>query len=277
MGSGISKKQSETPSACPTNNSNTKGKKKDPNLLKCLAEHSEGINAMCMSPDGSTIVTVSEDKTGRLWDTKTEECVGLLQGHKSYITSVCVTERYIFTSSADKTVRKWNSESGALIKVFVGHLSTVHRVICSGDLVFSSSYDKTVKCWHADTGECLRTFRGHRLSVNPILLVSDSSRGAAFDLENNDDILISGSVDSTAKSWGMNSNECLVTYKGHNGGVMCLAIDGKGKTLFTGSADATIRSWDLLTGAPIKTFTGHQSTIIQIQVRVFRGIKSSVC
>lgn len=274
MGSGISKKQSETPSAGPTNK---KAKKKDAHQLKCLTEHTDGINAMCVSHDGSTVVTVSEDKTGRLWDTKTEECVGLLQGHKGYITSVCVSERYIFTSSADKTVRKWNLESGACIKVFVGHISTVHRVVCSGDLAFSSSYDKTVKCWHADTGECLRTFRGHRLSVTPLLLVSDSSRGAAFDLENNDDILISGSADSTAKSWGMNSNECLVSYKGHTGPVICLAVDGKGKTLFTGSADATIRSWDLLTGAPIKTFTGHQHAIIQIQVRFFRGIKCSVC
>lgn len=264
MGSGISKKQTQTP-ATPTK----KKGKKDGYLLKSVKEHEGAINAICMSHDGTTIVTVSEDKTGRLWDTKTEECVGLLHGHKSYIISVCVSERYIFTSSADKTVRKWNLESGACIKTFLGHTSNVNRVICSGDLVFSSSYDKTVKCWHADTGECLRTFRGHRFSVTPLLLVSDSNRGAAFgaDLENNDDILISGSVDGTAKSWGMNSNECLVTYKGHGGAVNCLAVDGKGKTLFTGSADSTIRSWDLLTGAPIKTFQGHQGAIIQLQVR----------
>lgn len=271
MGSGISKKQSETPAAAPK-------KKGKTYQLKCLTEHSGGINAMSMSPDGNTIVTVSEDKTGRLWDTKTEECVGLLQGHKSYITNVCVSERYIFTSSADKTVRKWNLESGACIKVFVGHQSPVNRVICSGDLVFSSSYDKTVKCWHTDTGECLRTFRGHRLSVTPLLLVSESNRGAAFaavDMENNDDILISGSADYTAKSWGMNSNDCLVTFKGHSAAVVCLAVDGKGKSLFTGGGlgDNTIRSWDLLTGAPIKTFKGHQGMIIQIQVGTFPRVK----
>lgn len=274
MGSGISKKQSQTPAAAPKK----KGKKADAFQLKCLTEHTEGINALCMSHDGNTVVTVSEDKTGRLWDTKTEECVGLLQGHKMYITTVCVSERYIFTGSADKTVRKWNLESGACIKVFLGHVSTVNRVICSGDLAFSSSYDKTVKCWHADTGECLRTFRGHRLSVTPLLLVSDSNRGAAFavDMENNDDILISGSADSTAKSWGMNANECLVSYKGHTGAVVCLAVDGKGKSLFTGSTDATIRSWDLLTGAPIKTFKGHQAAIIQIQVRYVNLINTQL-
>lgn len=269
MGSGISKKQSETPATA------SKKKSKPPAFqLKCLAEHTDGINAMCISPDGNTIVTVSEDKTGRLWDTKTEECVGWLNGHESYITSVCVSERYIFTGSADKTVRKWNLESGAKIKKpFFGHTSTVFRVICSGDLVFSSSYDKTIRCWHADTTECLRIFRGHRSSVGALLLVSESNRGAAFaavDMENNDDILISGSADGTAKSWGMNANECLVTFKGHTNSVVCLAVDGKGKTLFTGSADTTIRSWDILTGAPIKTFKGHQGMILQIQVCTIR-------
>ena len=130
MGSGISKKQSETPVE-----KKKKGKKTF--QLKCLTEHTDGINAMCLSPDGNTLITVSEDKTGRLWDTKTDECVGLLQGHVMYIKDVCVSERYIFTCSADKTVRKWNLESGVLIKVFTGHQSTVNQVICSGDLVFS--------------------------------------------------------------------------------------------------------------------------------------------
>lgn len=266
MGSGISKQQSETPVE-----KKKKGKKTF--HLKCLTEHTDGINAMCLSPDGNTLITVSEDKTGRLWDTKTDECVGLLQGHVMYIKDVCVSERYIFTCSADKTVRKWNLESGVLIKVFTGHQSTVNQVICSGDLVFSCSYDKTIKCWHADTGECLRTFRGHRLSVNTLLLVSESYRRAEFaavDMENNDDILVSGSVDGTAKSWGMNENECRTTFKGHQAAVTCLAVDGKGKTLFTGSADTTIRSWDLATGAPFKTFTGHQGAMIQIQVRILR-------
>ena len=265
MGSGISKKQSE----CPAPVSKKKGKQGKTHLIKCLWEHHHSINGLWLSPDGNTLVTVSEDKTGLLWDTKTEEHIARLVGHTGYITSICASERFIFTGSEDKTVRKWNLESGVCIKTFLGHSSKVNRVICSGDLVFSGSYDKTVKCWHADTGECLRTFRGHRLSIMALLLVSDANRGTSFavDMENNDDVLVSGSVDCTAKSWSMNSNECLVTFKGHNQSITCLATDGNGKSLFTGSADCTIRSWDLLTGAPLKVFKSHQAAIIQIQVR----------
>lgn len=267
MGSGISKKHSEKPVAAAP-------KKKGKTFqLKCLQGHEGAINAICLSPDGNTIITVSEDKTGILWDTKTEEFVEALTGHTKYITSVCVWERYVFTSSADTTIRKWNLESGSCVKEMKGHIKAVNRVICSGNFIFSSSYDRTVMCWRAETGERLKTFVGHKSSVISLLVVSESSYhgggGGAFapvDIEDNHDTLISGSADGTAKSWAMNSNDCTVTYKGHTEAVMCLAVDGKGKTLFSGSADHTIRSWDILTGTPVRSFKGHQGSIIQIQV-----------
>lgn len=249
--------------------SSTKGKKKKENsfLIKCFEEHSGAINALCLSKDGNIVVTVSEDKTGRLWDTRNEQCVGLLAGHTEYINSVCVSDRYIFTCSADKTIRKYSLDTGAPLKTFTGHESTVNQVISSGDLVFSSSYDRTLKCWHGDTGECLRTFRGHKRGVYPLHLVpSETNRGTFIDMDNNDDILVSGSADNTAKSWGMNSNECLVTFKGHKGAVICLTVDTKGKLLFTGSADTTVRSWDLLSGASVNIFSGHQASVLCVQV-----------
>lgn len=244
-----------------------KGKKDKTFLIKSLEQHQGGINSMCLSQGGSTIITVSEDKTGRLWDTKTEECVGTLTGHTGYITYVCASEKYAFTCSSDKTIRKWNLETGACCKVFEGHASVVHRVVYAGDILFSSSYDRTIRCWHADTGEKLKVFRGHKRGVHPILLVpSEANRGTYIDMDNSDDILVSGSSDNTAKAWEMNSNDCLITFKGHEGPVLCLAVDGKGKLLFTGSSDCTVRSWDLLTGAPIKVFKGHSASVLSIQV-----------
>ena len=252
---------------CGTSKNESKKKGDNAHLIKALQEHEDAVNGICISKDKNTVVTVSEDKTGRLWDTTTEECVGILQGHTSYINTVCVSDRYVFSCSADKTIRKWSLESGACLKTFVGHASPVNRVICAGDLVFSSSYDRTVRCWQSDTGECLRTFTGHKRSVYPLLLIpSETNRGTFIDMESNDDILVSGSVDNTAKSWGLNSNECLVTFKGHTGAVLCLATEDRGKFLFTGSADHTTRSWDPMTGAPIRVFSGHQGAIMAIQV-----------
>lgn len=261
MGSGCSKDSKKPEKA---------KKKKDKTFLtKSMEEHDGGINGMCLSQGGSMIITVSEDKTARLWDTKAEECIGTLKDHKGYITSVCASEKYAYTCSSDKTIRKWNIETASLCKTLEGHKSNVHRLILSGKLLFSSSYDTTVRCWNSETGKTLKVFRGHKRAVHPILLVpSETSRGTDnTDIENSDDLLISGSSDNTAKAWEMNSNDCLITFKGHEGPILCLACDNKGKTLFTGSSDCTVRSWDLMTGAPVKVFQGHAGSVLCIQVK----------
>ena len=50
-------------------------------LLETMADHEESINCMCLSEDGSMLVTGSEDATARMWATKTEEteCLGVLK------------------------------------------------------------------------------------------------------------------------------------------------------------------------------------------------------
>ena len=66
------------------------------------------------------------------------------------------------------------------------------------------------------------------------------------------DILISGSADSTARSWSFDTGGCLKLFKGHAGAVTTMATDAVGKILFTAGADATIRSWNISTGQVLK-------------------------
>ena len=65
--------------------------------------------------------------------------------------------------SWDKTVRLWNTETGNLDHVLVGHTDNVDVVVFSpdGNKVASGSQDDTVRVWNANTGELLRTLVGH--------------------------------------------------------------------------------------------------------------------
>ena len=49
--------------------------------LQTCTGHEAGINCMALSDDESLLVTGSEDKTARLWTTKTKkcECIGVLK------------------------------------------------------------------------------------------------------------------------------------------------------------------------------------------------------
>ena len=64
----------------------TGGKKGE--LLETMADHEESINCMCLSEDGSMLVTGSEDATARMWATKTDETESI--GVLKYVTACTV-------------------------------------------------------------------------------------------------------------------------------------------------------------------------------------------
>ena len=43
--------------------------------------HSSGVSSAQFSPDGTNIVSASDDKTVRVWSVATGECVQTLEGH----------------------------------------------------------------------------------------------------------------------------------------------------------------------------------------------------
>ena len=240
-------------------------------LLQTLEEHEGGINCMAVSEDGSVLATGSEDRTARLWTTKTEycECIGILKGHEDYINCLVIEDNYVITGSADKTIRKWDMSTCDCVLIFRGHTSLLNRLICTGDFIFSGSYDRTARCWDFDTGECIRVFSGHKRGVYPLIFIpADEDEGPDEDGEwgSNKDILITGSADFTARSWSFETGKCLKSFKEHTGAITCMATDPNGKTLFTGSTDHKIISWVIQKGEKIKTFEGHQAAIICMTV-----------
>ena len=70
---------------------------------------------MALSPDGSRIVTGSNDYTAKVWNAHTGECERTLQGHRDSVTSVAVSPdgSRIMTGSHDRTAKVWNAATGA--------------------------------------------------------------------------------------------------------------------------------------------------------------------
>ena len=282
-------------------NGATKKEKQRSYLIQTCDEHEGSINCMNLSEDGSVLVTGSDDSNIRLWTTKTEqcECIGLLEGHEDYITCVLIEDNFVLSSSADKTIKKWDMTSCECMLTFLGHDSTVNKLISTGDFLFSVSYDKTARCWDFDTGECIRKFTGHKNNITSILFIPSDTENdnqtiqfiqqqaekskktigktlqkmsnlGAYDEDEiySKDLIITGSFDMLAKSWSIETGECVQTFRGHTSAITCLANDLLGKILFTGSSDHTIRSWDIMTGQLLRIFTGHQTTVLTLLVLI---------
>lgn len=141
----------------------------------------------------------------------------------------------------------------------------------AGDFIFSTSYDRTARCWDFDTGACVRVFRGHKHGILPLLFIPSDHDDGDEEIEEDSeiyrkDLIITGSQDTTAKTWSFETGECLKTFRGHTGAILCLATDPHGKILFTGSGDNTIRAWDIYRGTELHVFDQHQAAIINLLV-----------
>ena len=83
-----------------------------------LEGHDSLVRSAAFNKEGSLIISASADKTIRVWDAQTGECLRVINGHDSWVRSAAFNEE--------------------------------------GSLIVSASLDKTIKVWDAQTGECLR-------------------------------------------------------------------------------------------------------------------------
>ena len=93
------------------------------------------VNSASFSPDGSRIVTASEDKTAKVWDAKTGAELLTLKGHTGgvYSASFSPDGSRIVTASEDQTAKVWDAASGAELLTLKGHTGGVSSASFSPD------------------------------------------------------------------------------------------------------------------------------------------------
>jgi WD40 repeat protein len=83
-----------------------------------LEGHSGLVLDLAYSPDGAFLASASYDKTIRLWNVASQQCVQTLLGHFHYVNSISFTPDGNFLASGghDGTVRLWSIASGKCIE-----------------------------------------------------------------------------------------------------------------------------------------------------------------
>ncbi len=79
--------------------------------------HWAGVNSVAYSPDGGRILTGSLDKTAKVWDAQTGQCLLTLEGHWASVSSVAYSPDggRILTGSSDKTAKVCDAQTGACL------------------------------------------------------------------------------------------------------------------------------------------------------------------
>lgn len=205
------------------------------------------------SPNGATIVTVSDDPVVRLWEADTLREIRRLEGHDDVVWSAAFSAdgSRIATASSDETARLWDVATGEQLLRVEGHTSIVWSAAFSPDerrLVTASS-DGTACLWDTATGQQIRCLEGHEGRVYQALFSPDGTR------------IATASGDATARLWDADTGEELHRLEGHAKLIFSLAFSPDGTRLATASDDATACIWDVNAGTQAICLHGHEEPL----------------
>lgn len=250
-----------------------------------LEGHTRTIYSATFSPDGKQIVSASEDKSIRIWDMMTGECLWVIKGHADAVFSASFSPDGKKIISASRNVlRIWNAETKECLKVLKGrdyanfspdgkviltrgyatslfildaetgerintieHKSSLRHASFSpdGKNIIAASMDNTIRIWDTKTGECIRTITENEL------------HSATFSPDGNR--ILSSSGDNTIRIWDAKTGNIIKAIKGHEDSVFDAFFSPDGKRIVSTSLDKTVRIWDAQTGECITQF-GNQLT-----------------
>jgi WD40 repeat protein len=242
-------------------NSNTN---REPCLM-VLSGHEGPVLACEFSPDGTKIVSASQDHSIKLWDAQTGQELRTVVGHKNRVPSSRLApdvspitccgfspdSRFFISGAEDGILITWNVETGAIVHSFPEQKSTVSSCCFSPDgmMIVSGYEDGTLILWDAKTAKLLAIFSVHTSRVSQCVF---SPAG--------NEILIAGSNDCTLKILDVRTgNEASTVYIDDTlrWRVLSCEYSPDGKQVVCGMEDGTVRIWTPETSPQIAVLSGH--------------------
>ena len=102
-------------------------------------------------PNSNYVATGSSDRSVRLWDCVTGNCVRLMTGHKGTVSalSFSIDGRFLASGGADKKVLVWDLAHGNLLANLPGHTMTISDLVFSrdGTVFATASLDGSIQLW----------------------------------------------------------------------------------------------------------------------------------
>jgi WD40 repeat protein len=126
--------------------------------------HSEAINSIAFSVDGTRVVTTSNDTTVRVWDAASGQPVGSVLKHANQLRdAIFWGATRVVSASADRTAHVWNLTTGREEAAFFGHAGIVNSVALSADQrwLVTASDDSSARVWDVASRETVAILAGH--------------------------------------------------------------------------------------------------------------------
>ncbi|MGM3305413.1 eIF2A-related protein [Anabaena sp. WFMT] len=215
---------------------------------KILQGHTDNIWAIAFSPDGKIIVSGSSDRTVKLWDSQTGQCLQTFSGHTRPVLSVAFSldGQIIASCGGHSIIKVWDVITGECCQTIQEVASYVLKFSPNSYILASGNTSGVIKLWDVRDGQCIGILGKYG---KPIISLAFSPDGQ---------ILASGSFDGTVTLWNINTNQCINTIEINTGSAWSLDFSPDGKNLACGSNGETIHLCDLNIDKDIKILQGDR-------------------
>jgi WD40 repeat protein/DNA-binding SARP family transcriptional activator len=227
-------------------------------LLHTFDAHTDIVQGLAVSPDGTWAATASQDHTVRIWETETgRELLSFMpDGPLGAVTDIAFSsdKTLLATGGYNNDAKVWElveNSTGTLearlLSTMVGHTGAVIVIDFSPDAkrLATGSNDTTARIWDVTSGEELLLLSGHKLAsslTRNFTGISDT----AFHPDG--DQLITSGADGTVRIWDIGSGEELLALFTHEAGTHDLALSPDGTHIATAGEDLMVKYWDLSSG-----------------------------
>jgi len=236
-------------------------------IMRNLTGHNATVTSLAMND--TIVVSGSSDFTIKVWTLATNTLALSIECHAAVRCVGLSADSSIIAACFDgsSVIKLYRSESGECLHELgnsePGHTADVRCLSMSkthNSIIVSGSKDKTIRVWasssHIKYGTVLlQTLKGHTSYVESI------------EINNQMDLIVSGSVDNTIIMWRRTDDRYvnLRTLRGHTGDIHSVSITDDSKLIASGSGDKTIKIWNTTNGDLVSTLRGHEHWVYSVK------------
>lgn len=204
--------------------------------VKTLAGHTRWVRDLAFTPDGQRLVSVSDDRSVRVWNLADGKVLHTLTGPSDWVVSLALRAdgRYAATASYDRTIRIWDLDRGVEASQFStkGQLVTDLAWTADGLNLISVGLDRTARVWNPVDGQLVRELAGHTDQLHCVAVHPSGQ------------VIATAGADRHIQLWNVSTGEKLKTLDGAASWLHGLAWSADGTKLAAIGVEQVVRLWE---------------------------------